>query len=304
MERCTTSTWHVLMVHLLYSPLPEDLWPIPPPHHLLPPCQKTLQPCLGRIENGFQAWQLIKKRLLFRSGCSYKPARFTMSSLNTDELHNEGISLLSFLFPNWGITSHFLSSNSATLLQQSFATTDPNNPPVTQWSNSNSSLQVRSNVFWERRTRMFSSEISSNTVRFEDFESWYRNHYKRHHPKKKTKIGRMILQLYNLLSNLYLVDFQGATYPPLRILLRFGQNLLDHEWLRKTNAPALEDLAVKHPMFCYLDWITKCCKSWRRIQTQLASVCYKNCSLANQNTNCPVLLSSICSGDLKFSDQH
>ena len=88
--------------------------------------------------------------------------------------------------------------------------------------------------------------------------------------------------------------------PTLRILLRFGQNLLDHEWLRKTNAPALEDLAVKHSMFCYLDWITKCCKSWRRIQTQLASVCYKNCSLANQNTNCPVLLSSICSGDLNF----
>ena len=25
------------------------------------------------------------------------------------------------------------------------------------------------------------------------------------------------------------VDFQGATYPPLRILLRIGQNLLDHE---------------------------------------------------------------------------
>lgn len=119
--------------------------------------------------------------------------------------------------------------------------------------------------------------------------------------KKKTKIGNMILQLYKLLSNLYLVDFQGAKYPPLRILLRIGQNLLDHEWLRKTNAPALEDLAVKHPMFCYLDWITKCCKSWRRIQTQLASVCYKNCSLANQNTNCPVLLSSICSGDLNFS---
>lgn len=31
--------------------------------------------------------------------------------------------------------------------------------------------------------------------------------------KKKTKIGNIILQLYKLLSNLYLVDFQGATYP-------------------------------------------------------------------------------------------
>lgn len=73
--------------------------------------------------------------------------------------------------------------------------------------------------------------------------------------------------------------------PTLRILLRFGQNLLDHEWLRKTNAPALEDLAVKHSMFCYLDWITRCCKSWRRIQTLVGK---------------PVL-SSICSGDLNFS---
>ena len=47
------------------------------------------------------------------------PERWDSPTLtNTDELHNEGISLLSFLFPNWGITSHFLSSNSATLLQQ------------------------------------------------------------------------------------------------------------------------------------------------------------------------------------------
>lgn len=167
---------------------------------------------------------------------------------------------------------------------------------MTQWSNSNSSLQVRSNVFWERRTRMFSSEISSNTVPFEDFESWYRNHYKRHHTKKEDKDWKHNFAAIQIVVKFVFGGFsiKVLRIPTLRILLRFGQNLLDHEWLRKTNAPALEDLAVKHSMFCYLDWITKCCKSWRRIQTLVGKPEYQ--------LSCFAILNLLWW--LEFFDQH